>query len=299
MKTIKFALTAFFVISLLTGSASGQDGLALMKVETGARASGMGGAFVSIIGDPNSSAYNPASASHVKQFGASFGHNAYWNNIRIETGYFVTNFTGRTWWHGGVKFAAVDEIESRVGASSDPDALFEAHDISLKTGLAVSLTEKLTVGVAAGWYVEKIGEFRGSGFNTDMGVVYQVTPALTLGGSAMSLGSDISLSAPHQASTSDIALPATYRLGGSYKYDKYIGAADLVIVDDDAHLHLGAEGMLHERMTLRTGYMLGYDSKSFTAGASFVHRNFTVEYAFVPYSNNLGTTHLFNLSVTL
>ncbi len=299
MKTIRNALTIFFVASLLTGSAVGQDGLALMKVETGARAAGMGGAFVSIIGDPNSSAYNPASASHVNQFGASFGHNAYWDNIRIETGCFVTNFTGRTWLHGGVKFAAVDEIESRIDASSDPDALFEAHDISLKTGLAMSLGDKLTVGVAGGWYVEKIGEFRGSGFNADLGVVYRVTPALTFGGSALSLGSDISLSAPHQVSTSDIALPTTYRLGGSYKYDIFLGAADMVIVDDDAHLHLGAEGMLHEMVTLRTGYMLGYDSKSFTAGASFIHRNFTIEYAFVPYSNNLGTTHLFNLSVTL
>ena len=42
--------------------------------------------------------------------------------------------------------------------------------------------------------------------------------------------------------------------------------------------------------------MFGYDTKNFTAGASFVHRTLTLDYAFVPYTGELGTTHLFNLT---
>jgi hypothetical protein len=88
-------------------------------------------------------------------------------------------------------------------------------------------------------------------------------------------------------------------VGGSYRYDRYLGAVDAVIVDDEFHLNIGAEATLHEYVSLRAGYMANYDTKNFTAGASFTRRNITVDYAFVPYTNNLGTTHLFNLTFSL
>lgn len=294
---------AFLISTVLllvaAGSLSAQDGLALMKVEVGARASGMGGAFVSVISDPNSTAYNPAGVVSTPQFTASFGHNTYWSDIRIETAYFGSNLTKRSWLHGGIRYAAVNDLESRLGPSAEPDGLFDAHDVSFKGGFAYRLTDKLAAGVAFGWFVEKIDLYRGSAFNTDLGVIYQATPRINLGASVVNLGSDFALSLAGQPGTRDISLPTTYRLGGSYTYDKYLGAADLVIVDDAAHVHLGAEARLHEYATIRAGYMINYDSKNFTAGASFIRRNFTIEYAFVPYSNDLGTAHLFNLTVTL
>ena len=73
----------------------------------------------------------------------------------------------------------------------------------------------------------------------------------------------------------------------------------MVIVDYEAHLHLGAEGRLHELFQLRAGYMFNYDSKNITAGASFTKRNFAVDYAFVPYENDLGTSHIINLTFRL
>ncbi len=294
---ISFVLLACLLT--FAGSASAQDGLALMKVEVGARPSGMGGAFVSIISDPNSSAYNPSAAVNTSQFAASFGHNTYWSDIRIETAYFGSNFTNRSWIHGGIRYAAVSDLESRVGPSTDPDGLFDAHDVSFKGGFAYRLTDKLTAGAAFGFFFEKIDLYRGSAFNADLGLLYEATPKINVGASVVNLGPDFSLSVAGKPGTGDISLPTTYRLGGSYRYDKYLGAADLVIVDDEAHLHLGAEGWLHEFVAVRSGYMINYDSKNFTAGASFVRRNFTIEYAFVPYSNDLGTSHLFNLTVTL
>ncbi|MCP4684766.1 MAG: UPF0164 family protein [bacterium] len=296
-KYTSFLLVAFCLIA--SASPMAQDGLALMKVEVGARASGMGGAFVSVAADPNSSAYNPAGAANTKQFAASLGHNTYWSDIRIETAYLASNFTNRSWIHGGIRYAAVSDLESRVGPSSQPDGLFDAHDVSFKGGLAYRLTSKLTAGVAFGWFIEKIDLYRGSAFNADLGLLYEVNPNINVGASVVNLGPDFSLSTAGRPGTEDISLPTTYRLGGSYRYDNYLGALDLVIIDDELHAHLGAEGWLQEFVALRSGYMVNYDSKNFTAGASFVRRNFTVEYAFVPYGNNLGTTHLFNLTVTL
>ena len=65
----------------------GQTGLDLLMVEAGARPSGMGGAFTAVVQDPYSAGYNPAAAFGIGPLAASIGHNTYWENVRIETGY--------------------------------------------------------------------------------------------------------------------------------------------------------------------------------------------------------------------
>ena len=280
---------------------AGQDGLALMKVEPGARPAGMAGAFASITGDPMSAAYNPAGATGVGKFVASFGHNEYWENIRLETGYCVAPLAKDWYIHAGVRFAAVTDLESRLLPTSEPEGTFDAHDVSFKAGVAWQINSMLAAGLAAGWFIEKIEAYQGSAFNVDIGLTATPMPNLSLGASASNLGSDFSLSQTGLRNSDDISLPTTYRVGGSYRYLKYLGAADLVVIDDETHLHLGVEGELYPRFVLRSGYMLGYDVKNFAAGASFhVPRyGMVVDYGFVPYSDGLGSSHLFNLTVGL
>jgi long-subunit fatty acid transport protein len=296
-------LTVVIQVALLAGAlpAAAQDGLALMKVETGARPAGMAGAFASISGDPMSSAYNPAGAVGVGKFTASFGHNEYWENIRLESGYCAAPLAGNWYIHGGIRFAAVSDLESRLLPTSEPEGIFDAHDVSLKAGVAWQVNDMFAAGVAAGWFIEKIEAYQGSAFNVDIGLIARPMPNLSLGASASNLGSDFSLSQTGVGDSDDISLPTTYRIGGSYRYLKYLGAADLVVVDDETHLHLGIEGEIYPRFVLRSGYMLGYDVKNFAAGASFhVPRyGMVIDYGFVPYSEGLGSSHLFNLTVGL
>ena len=117
--------------------------------------------------------------------------------------------------------------------------------------------------------------------------------------SVTNLGSTLSLATSGKEGSDDIDLPVTYRFGGSYRQDKYTGAVDAVIVDDEFHVNAGGEAALHELFSVRAGYMIGYDTKNFTAGASFKRRNIAIDYAFVPYTDDLGTSHLFNLTFTL
>jgi len=300
-RAIEFVLALALLITCWGLPAVAQDGLALMKVESGARPSGMGGAFVSMAGDPLSSTYNPAGAVDSRRFTVSFGHNQYWENIRIESGFFSAPMSDKFYLHGGIKFAAIDELEERTGPTSDPDAYFDAHDVSLKAGLAYRFSPKIAAGMSAGWFIEEIGSFQGSAFNVDLGLVINATEYITLGGSASILGSGFTLDREGLTDPREISLPTTYRFGGSYKYRRYLGAADLVIVDDETHLHLGVEASIYSRIVLRSGYMFGYDVKNFSAGASFLVPRYrlNVDYGFVPYSEGLGTTHLFNLTVGL
>ena len=295
----KAILTFLILVLASVVPASAQDGLAMMKVETGARPFGMAGAFVSITDDPNASFYNPANAVGTERFTVSFGHNTHWENVRLETGYFATNMTEKTWLHGGIRYAAVDDIESRLTPTLEPDALFSAYDVSFKAGLSHRVNDKLTAGLALGWYIEKIDIYRGSSFNVDVGLNYRATPQVVLGASVTNLGSDMTVSVSGQEAGDKVSLPTTYRFGGSYTNELGLAAADAVVIDNDLHLHVGVEPALNESFTVRAGYMAGYDTKNFTAGASFRHREFTIDYAFVPYSDNLCTSHLFNLTFTL
>ncbi|MCX6834924.1 MAG: PorV/PorQ family protein [candidate division Zixibacteria bacterium] len=297
--TGRLFLATVLAIVLTSACVAAQDGLALMKVEAGARQVGMGGAYVSLTDDPNATYYNPAAAAGTRKFTASFGHNDYWENIRLETGYFTSNLTNRTFLHGGIRYATVENLESRLIPSAEPDALFSAYDVSFKGGVAYQVNQQMALGVAMGWYIEKIDIYRGSAFNVDLGALYLLSNGINLGASVTNLGSTLSLALSGQEGTRDISLPTTYRLGGSYRYDRYLGAVDAVVVDDEFHLHVGVEAALHESLSLRAGYMINYDTKNFTAGASFSRRKVTIDYAFVPYTNDLGTSHLFNLTFSL
>ena len=298
-------LFAIFSLTILTVVCpielpQAQDGVALLKIDHGARMAGRGSTFPGSSNDPNAVVFNPAAAAGFEKFTASFGHTEYWENIRLESAFIAAGLSPKLFIHAGIRFAAVDGIENRLFPSAVPIDSFEAHDVSFKGGFAYRINPKLDIGIGAGWIIEKIGSYRGSSFNVDIGARYQATPKIELAASAISLGSSFRLEQAGLIGSNDIALPTTYRIGAAYEYnERYNGAAELVYLDDEAHLHLGAEAVVNEIFSVRAGYMLNYDSKSFTAGATFTKRNISVDYAFMPFSNNLGTSHLFNLNFSL
>lgn len=296
----KISVIFLFFIIMFSSAVNAQDGLAMMKINHGASQSGMASAVVSIAGNPGNTVYNPALAVGVDKFTASFGHTSYWENVNLESVYFSQKSSSRFYLHGGIRFAAIENIELRsFTPTATPISEFDAHDLSFKGGLSIKASEKLAFGLAMGWFIEKIEAWRGSVFNVDIGAHYKATDDIQLGASAVNLGSDFQLTKPGTQGSDDIKLPKAYRFGGSYKYQKYTGAIDLVITDDKSHLHLGADGDIHEIFSIRSGYMINYESKNFTAGFSFNKRNITVDYAFVPFSNELGTAHMFNFRFSL
>jgi hypothetical protein len=300
MSRRRLGAVLILILSLVwAGSVCADDGLSLMKVEAGARAAGMGAAFTSIAGDPYSSMYNPAGAASVKQFIASFGHTSYWENIRLETGYFAAPLSKNVALHGGVRWANLGELQLRTSPTTTPDAIADANDVSFKAGLSYKVDDKIYAGMSLGWFLENIESYRGSAFNLDFGALVIPSDDVTFGVSIANLGSKFNLTKAGAVESRDITLPTTYRVGISYTHSRYLGAADAVIVDNKAHIHLGAEAKLYPMISVRAGYMFNYDTKNFTAGSSIYWRNLSFDYAFVPYTSDLGTTHLFNLSFQL
>jgi len=303
---MSLVLLLLFAVVCQTGASGAQeteavDGLFMLKNDHGARASAMGAASAAIVADVNALAYNPAAAVGLDKFTASFGHTVHWENIRLESAFFGANLFPDLYLHGGIRYAADDEIEKRgLAPTEEPEALFDAHDISFKGGLAYRISPRVSAGAAMGWFIEEIEGYRGSAFNVDLGAIASVNEQLDLGAAVTNLGSSFTITKANQRGSDDIPLPTAYRAGGSYLYRGYYrGVVDFVYFDDVFHVHIGAEAQLHEMFGLRAGYMTGYDTKNFTTGASFGYRNITVDYAFVPFSRSLGNSHLFNLTFTL
>ena len=297
-KTTVASLTLAICVAFSV-AASANTGLALMKVETGARASGMGGAYVSISGDPVSAAYNPAGIRGISRFTVALGHNEYWSNIRIESGYFASPLSGRFAIHGGIKFAGLGNLEIRQTPTSEPEAIADAHDISFKSGLGFRISDKLYAGFGVGWFLEKISSFRGSSFAADIGVLATLNPSLNFGASITNMGSGFTLQQQNAIGSREITLPTTYRLGASYNRDHFLGAADIVVLDEKTHLHLGVERQIRKYFAVRAGYMFNYDTKGMSAGVSFTRRNLTIDYAFVPYSSGIDDSHQFTFTFAL
>ena len=299
MNRARLLVVAFFVLCAAPIFAA-NAGLALMKIEQGARPVGMGAAFVSITDEPNATYFNPATAITFRQFQGSFSHTEHWERIQLEAFQFAGRVSDRWAFHGAIRYASIDDLEGRIDVpTDDPLFKFNSHDIAFKAGLAWQLTDRVAIGAAGGWFLEEIEGFRGSSFNVDVGVVAQLNEALAVGASAVNVGSDFNLTKTGQVGSRDIELPTTYRFGGSYRIDAYMAALDIVYLDDDFHAHVGAEAQIHELFQLRAGYMVNYDTKNLSAGASFTKREISVDYAFVPFTDNLGTSHQFSVSFRL
>jgi long-subunit fatty acid transport protein len=292
------------ILMLVCGSAladESTDGLAMLKNDHIARAAGMGTAVVALGADPSLLPYNPAAAAGLEKFTASFGHSQYWENIRFESGHFGVRIFPRWFMHGGVRYAVDGELEQRdLVPTEEPISIFDAHDFSVKMGVAYDIDSQWSAGLALGWWFEEIEGWRGSALNADLGMRYAYSERLNFGAAAIGLGPALTLTKTNQRGSRDISLPDSYRLGATYQVHKYaLAAADVVYADDKAHLHLGAESVIREKFRLRAGYVFGYDSRSYSAGAGFGMRNINVDYAFVPYSNDLGSSHLFNITFSL
>jgi hypothetical protein len=251
-------------------------------------------------GSPDLSAYNPASQTRQARFAVVFGHTEYWDNIRLESAFMSLPLSPRLTWHTGFRLASVDNLEARGDVPSvDPDHFFDLQDISAKTGATFELSDKTSLGLSLGWFFEKISIYRGSAFNVDIGGQYQARDNVRLGASISNIGSTFTLSAPGSVSSGDIKLPTTTRVGASYVYDTYLASLDAFFQDGSAHIHVGGLWHVVEQFDVRAGFASGYDSHDFSAGATWQYRNFGVNYAFVAYSQGLGTTHMFSLNTTL
>lgn len=280
-------------ILLAASAVHGETGMINMLNLTGARQVAMG-ETAAAEADPFNLEYNPALCNGLVRGKVGLSHDRHIQERQTNALAAIFPALGADF---GIhmRLSTVGDIPARGEIpSADPDYEFSAHDFAFKIFSAVRLSNYLRVGGTIGFLMEKIDIHRATAAAFGLGAAYRCKYGISLHGSLSNMGNGFTFIKERQG------MPTIYRLGVGYGRGDLWAAADFVsIKEGDGHLHLGGEYRLREVLFLRAGYQTGYDNRSFSAGAGFVYRYFRIDYAFVPYRQDLGQSHRFSIVLSV
>jgi hypothetical protein len=294
LPSLKYSAILLLFIALTSVARAG-TGVSFLEIPVGARESALGGAGVVLVSGASSAAHNPAAAAFSPR-GVSLVHNRHFADTRtlfigfnVRRGRFA--FTPNYW---GTR---VPGIEYRTSPTSEPISTFDAVNWSLGGTAAADVGHNIAVGVGARYILQKIQIEESSGWSVDAGVLARrVYHGLSVGASLQHLGS-----MSHFADESP-RLPTALRGGASYEYE--LGKAGVLMAVVEAHavrdntpqFKGGLEYRAPEYAALRIGWVEGLDAQDISFGLGLFIKQFRLDYAFIPYRDNLGEGHRFTLN---
>ena len=284
--------------ALLAQPKNASTGLSFLKLGVGGRAIGMGEASSALSTDASGIYYNPAGIS----FGDAnevtlmhkdwvFGTGTEYLGSVVHSHNFAFGF--------GLNSTNVDGIEIR-DQPGPSQGTFGLHDFAVTATASWRMDTSFSVGISGKFLYEKIYLDETSGAAVDVGARYQLDRKFAIAAGVSNIGSMTPFinEAPR--------LPAALRLGGSFQDDladrfAFAFASDVIKVfnDDGVRVHLGAEVVYDSHFALRSGYQIGYESKGFSAGFGVHYGIVQLDYAFVPFLDQLGNAHTFALTFNL
>ena len=282
------------------GAAADPAGFAFLEVPAGARAAALGGAYASLARGAEAVFWNPAGLQGTSGVELEATHIELFQGLRAEQ----FALAGRRF--GGGLAASVRAQYSE--AIPERDALgnligtFGSHDLEFALGYGRALRPGLTVGGNAKYIRERIANASAGTYAFDAGAGWEPGPAgLKLGAAVQNLGpaaaytidgtkgEPVPLPAAFQTGVSySVALGATLALSGSLEGRFTRGRSGLGL----AGAELSAPGT---GAAVRLGWRENDSASSFSMGAGYALHSMSLDYAFVPLSEDLGDTHRFSL----
>jgi len=281
-------------------ASTGEAGFAFLKIGVGARAMGMGSAFVALADDPTALHWNPAGLAGARDgVRLTAMHNEWIDDFRQEyvavsgplgPGSLGASFTG----------FYTSELERR----DDTGTLtghFGYNDIAATFGYGLRVAPRADAGLAVRYIREMIADENASTVAFDLGGKFALRETgLTFGAAVQNIGGAASFNAE------SFPLPLTIRGGAAYR--RSIAAAQgsaLLSTEyrkargEDGRFHLGGEYSYREWLSFRAGAKFGYDEQNVSFGLGVARGPIHFDYALLPVGANLGSSHLFSLSAKL
>jgi len=268
-------------------------GFSVLTIGGGARAVGLAETMAADGDDPFVIEYNPAGLTKVDRFTVSFAHNKYFLDTRGE---YLAAAVPLGRWAAGVRvgYVGTDDIPLRDGPSEQPLGLYGASDGIFQGAIAGPIDERLSVGVSAAWVVEHIDVESAEAVALGAGILYKLQQRVMLGVAFTNVGP------PTKFIEREFKLPNLMRAGTVVTLAAATARAEMVVADNDnVKWHLGGEYAVDPRIAIRAGVKVGYDTQWLAAGfgAQLPDGRLGVDYAYAPYTDDLGTTHRFGITV--
>ncbi|MEO6693716.1 MAG: PorV/PorQ family protein [Ignavibacteria bacterium] len=293
---MKFLILIFLCSNAFAqNDGAGNSGLSFLKLGVGARSIAMGEAFSSLTEDATAFFYNPARLNFGAKSNVALMHNESVQDL--QTDYIAAKFSLSDKLSLGVGLFTTSitgiEIRNIPGVSLEK---FDSRNLSAGVSLGYKLNSNLSIGVTGKFLFEKIYVDEASGVGFDIGTNY-AKDNYSLAFVVSNIGSIDELR------NESSKLPTSVRFGGSYKLAKdkfnFILSVDgfKVLDGGKTHIHGGGEAGYKNFLFLRLGYQTDYENKGFSTGIGFKYKSINLDYAFVPYKNEFGSSNSFSLGI--
>jgi hypothetical protein len=288
---------------------AGTTGAAFLKIESGSRPAGLGGAFAGLANDINTIFWNPAGLTAVNDRELTAMQHFSFADINNQTIGYAQRVERLVW--GASFVGSFTEIERRQGPTEDPDSTVTVGGFATGLSLAYPLSEAISVGGTAKIISEQLDIQNAYGAAADVGLVLRLLDNhLGIGVAVQNAG----------VLDGGENLPMALRAGFAYRTwkqpaaeaeaDKPMPAQEIWALVADAHIplldanpsfHVGVERWFYESVAARVGYRIGLnenpsDGLSLGIGIrrsgedALANVDFQFDYAFVPDAN-LGNAH--------
>ncbi|MGM0441359.1 MAG: PorV/PorQ family protein [Elusimicrobiota bacterium] len=302
-KFVIFAAVFFALFSPGSVFGAGSSAAQFLQIQPGARASAVGGAYVSLADDGDSLYWNSAGLaqidkSHIKLFQMVYleGLNYSFISYSEPMGKWGVFSLGML----GLYSDKIEKtLENDYGYIVKTQQTYNTLETAFKLGWGKSINSDLNIGITGKIINQRIDQKTATGVGIDLGGKYFLTDNITLGANIQHLG----------FSVKGNNMPVNFKLGAHWQVPvpDHEALKDLIVtseinqpVDGIASMGIGLERKIYDILYLRTGY----NSRAQTGGLSGLRgglgidwRRFKVDYSYAPYGD-LGNTHQFTFGAT-
>ena len=278
-----------------------------LKIPVGARAEGMGGAFVGVADDPSAVFWNAAGIARIDadKSELQFNHANWIADLRFDQVayvFHVKRLPGT--WAVHARSLSMNPMIETTSYQPDPNQgtgqTFDAGMMTAGVTYARSFTDKFSAGVTGSLVHEGLADLSQQTFTFDIGTLYDVGAlGMKIGMAISSIGSQIKFI------DREARIPSIFRVGTSATVlqsanQKLLASFEFSHPPDNSErLNVGGEYSFHKYVFLRGGYNINYDSERLAAGMGLrfpvsVVGMSDLDYAYTDMGD-LGSVHRFAL----
>ena len=276
------------------GTSSGQ----FLKLDIGARAAGMGGAFAGVSDDSTAMYWNPAGLNKIPGGTMTLMHASWFEGMSYDWLSFaqaVLNFGTIGIAAQDMSYGSIPKLDStglETGSMNPSDRAIMLSYGGRICGLPAGINLK---------YISSTIDSSASAYACDAGVMKGfMGDRLTLGAAVQNVGTGL------KYVNVESPLPENIKLGGAYLIEEnWLAALDVNAPNDNSmYFAAGTEYVLGSKGGLSFALRAGYNTRNtdtgglngVTAGLGVEYMGYDIDYAFVPYGN-LGDTQRISLTV--
>ena len=312
----------------------GTSAATFLRIPVGARATGMGSAFVSMLDDPTALYWNPSVISSLSSNALVIDHSLWMPGIYFDYAGLVIPVEALGVFGISVTILHTDDMEvTTIEEPMGTGESFNASSFAIGFSYARYLTDKFSIGGTFKYIQETIYNSAATGIAFDIGTIYETPFAgIRLGASISNFGTKMNITgedlnvrvdiAPGQEgnnqsivgklNTDEFDLPLIMRVGISGEVlnndnFRWTLSVDGINPNDNSQsMNLGSEiGLLDEKLRLRAGYrsiFLAESEVDLTLGVSLnkinVFSDVLVSFGYA-YQNyvHLGESNRFTLEI--